>query len=89
MVCAAENAPDALISQVRADRVFRVVEAVIELHHFGKKNNTESLFKCKFVDSLTAILDSILDVAPNIRCVIPVKVDNRLFRRHIVFGAQL
>ena len=70
-----ENAIAALEDQVRTDGVLLMVEPLVECFLLGQQNYSAVVFGATR-RHITALIDRSLDVAPDVRRVIPVQVND-------------
>ena len=73
-----ENSVAALEDQVRADRVLASVETLVETLLLGKQHDRAVLLRPARLQA--ELLDGPLNVTPNVRRVVSVQVDDRLWR---------
>lgn len=79
MLSALENSVAALEDQVGADRILCLIQALVEALLLGEEHDCAMvLLQTSFYASL---IDCLLNVTPDIRCVVSVEVDNRFWCR--------
>ena len=78
MLSSLENSVAALEDQVRADWVLPSIETLVETLLLGKQDDRAVLLLPASL--LAGLLNGSLDVAPNIRRIVPIQVDYCLWR---------
>jgi hypothetical protein len=68
---------------MRTDRIFRIVASEVKFLHLWKENDAKTIFQRAFALWLTMPRYRLLDVAPDIGCVVPVQVDDLLASVHL------
>jgi hypothetical protein len=63
---------------MRADRIFVSISVPVENLHLGEKDYCVAVLRLSFSSRIATVFNGLLDVAPNIRCIISVQVYNFL-----------
>jgi len=80
MLFALENSVAAFKNEVRADWVLASVHSLVPFFLFGQKYYG-AMFRGRARDFITILIYSTLDITPNVRCIVPIEVNNRLWLR--------
>ena len=87
MIFSPENSLDALVDHLRADRVGRMVRRGIEI--LMLLWHDQYCFIVLHFTVFTSIYDSFLDVGPNIRCIVPIEVNDLFLVLALILAVAL
>lgn len=84
MVLSAEDPADALEGQVWANGIFVSISVPVESLHLGEKYHGVAILRLSFSAGAATVFNSLLDMSPDVRSVISVKVDNFLCNNRVL-----